>query len=344
MRFSIQLIVGFIVLMLLAASAIALYFASSNEYTIPLIMVALINAEALAFLVFLITRGIILPLNRIRDAIKKVGEGDFSTRIKSSTAKEIREFGESINEMIQKLETAKKREAQIDKLKTEFISLAAHQLRTPLAQIKWTLQSFLDGDMGKIGASQKEAISNTMIFNERMIRLVNDLLNITRIEEGRYLFQRANEQLEDLASEMVQSYQNEAAHKKLTLSLQVLDQHFPPIFMDKEKMRLALQNLIENALRYTSEGGAISIALLKGSGGIELAIKDTGIGIPKDEQPRVFERFFRAKNAKTVQTEGTGLGLYLTRNIVEAHGGKIWFETEEKKGTTFHITLPYANS
>ena len=235
------------------------------------------------------------------------------------------------------------REKAIEKLKSEFVSLAAHQLRTPLSAIKWTMKMLLDGDLGQITKEQREYIEKTYRTNERLISLINDLLNVTRIEEGRYLYKLVLADIVPIVESTINLYGEEIKRKKLKLKFEKPKEALPQLKVDTEKISLVIQNLIENAVRYTLEGGEIKVCLKKKENEVEFSVKDTGIGIPKKEQPRVFTKFFRSSSAMKMDTEGTGLGLFITKNIVEAHGGKIWFESEEGKGTTFYFTLPISN-
>ena len=232
------------------------------------------------------------------------------------------------------------REREIEKLKTEFVSLAAHQLRTPLAAIKWSTQMLLDGDGGKVTKGQQDLLQKSLESTERMILLINDLLNVTRIEEGRYLYQPVFWQVGDMVKSMVESYQDTAQQKKIRLLLEIPKKEIPKVLVDVEKIQLVLQNLLENALHYTPSGGEVTVRLTYDTKEIRVSVKDTGIGIPSKQQQRVFEKFFRAANARKVDTNGSGLGLYLAYNIVEAHGGKIWFKSEENKGSVFTFSLP----
>ncbi|MCX6759017.1 MAG: ATP-binding protein, partial [Candidatus Nealsonbacteria bacterium] len=238
------------------------------------------------------------------------------------------------------------REKMVERIKTEFVSLAAHQLRTPLSAIKWTLKMLLDGDLGEITKEQRGFLDKTYQSNERMISLINDLLNITRIEEGKYLYKPTLADFENIVHFVIDSFQEEIARKKIVLDFQKSKIKLPRITIDTEKMRLVVQNLLDNAVRYTPLHGRITILLEiikfhdKDEREIIFSIKDTGVGIPQDQQPRIFTKFFRGANVMRMDTEGTGLGLFISKNIVEAHGGKIWFESEEGKGTTFHFTLP----
>lgn len=232
------------------------------------------------------------------------------------------------------------REKVIESMKTEFVSLAAHQLRTPLSAIKWTLTMILEGDVGKITPEQKDLLEKTYKSNERMITLINDLLDVTRIEEGRYVFQPVFTDLDRVINFVLKSQQDLIQDKNLKVEFKTPKTQLPKVLIDVEKIRLVIQNLLDNAIRYTPEKGKITITLQGTQKEVECSIQDTGIGIPKDQQKRIFSKFFRSVNAIRLETEGSGLGLFLAKNIIEAHGGKIWFKSTEGKGSTFYFSLP----
>lgn len=232
------------------------------------------------------------------------------------------------------------REKMIERMKTEFVSLAAHQLRTPLSAIKWTLRMLLDGDLGAITEEQRDFIEKTYKSNERMTGLINDLLDVTRIEEGRYLYKPTLTNIEPIVQFVINSYKEEIKRKNLKLEFKKPKEKLPEVKVDVEKIRLALDNLLGNAIRYTPTGGEITVSLKLNKKEIEFSAKDTGVGIPKDQQIRVFTKFFRGANVIRLETEGSGLGLFIAKNIIEAHGGRIWFKSEEGKGSTFFFTLP----
>jgi PAS domain S-box-containing protein len=232
------------------------------------------------------------------------------------------------------------REKYIEQLKTEFVSLAAHQLRTPLSGIKWSLKMILDGDLGPLPEEQKDFLKKALMANERLIRLVNDLLDVTRIEEGRFLYKLEEKDIVKIVEDVFNSYLDLAKEKEITFELEKLKDNFPLIKVDEEKIKLAIQNLIENALIYTLPKGKVTVTIDLQNGNFFFKVKDTGIGIPKQVQDRIFTKFFRASNAVRLDTEGSGLGLFITKNIIESHDGKIWFESEEGKGTTFYFTIP----
>ncbi len=231
------------------------------------------------------------------------------------------------------------REKNIERLKTEFVSISAHQLRTPLSAIKWTIGMLMDEDFGRVTGEQKEFLGKTYVLNERMIGLVNSLLNVTRIEEGRFLYRPVQANFINLIETILESFKGETKRRGIKIKF-VKPKSFPKVFMDSEKVGLVIQNLINNAVKYTSGGKTISILAEKKPKEIVFQVKNFGIGIPKDQQKRVFDKFFRGSNAIKLETEGSGLGLFIAKNIVEAHGGKIWFESKQNKGTTFWFTLP----
>lgn len=340
MRFSIYFAVSIIVLLLFLAGAVSLLFALADKNTYPLTLTAVANIIAVILLVFLITRGILGPLGQVKNIMKKVGEGNLDLKIAPPGTKEMQELGDTLNEMIVRLRESTEKIKEVDRMKTEFVSLAAHQLRTPLSSVKWSLQMLLDGDMGPVPQQQKEFLSKTYASNERMINLVNDLLNATRVERGEYLYQPALTSIEDIIDSVVQLYQEEAQRKQIDLRFELPVKSLPRVLMDAENIRLALQNLVENAIKYTRKGGRVTISASHDTKKIEVSVEDTGIGIPKIEQQGIFQKFFRASNVKKIDTEGSGLGLYIARNIVEAHGGTIVFESEENKGTTFTFSIP----
>ena len=232
------------------------------------------------------------------------------------------------------------REKMIEKIKTEFVSLAAHQLRTPLSAIKWTLKMLLDGDLGVINEEQKEFINKTYQSNERMINLINDLLDVARIEEGNYLYKPVFTDIEPIVKFVIGSLKKESDDRNLEVEFKGSSDKLPKVKVDIEKIRLVIQNLLENAIKYTKPGGKIEVSLKRSDNNVEFLIKDSGVGISQDQQNRIFTKFFRAANVVRMETDGSGLGLFIAKNIVEAHGGNIWFESEEGKGTIFHFTLP----
>ncbi|MEA3463486.1 MAG: ATP-binding protein [Patescibacteria group bacterium] len=233
---------------------------------------------------------------------------------------------------------------EVDRMKTEFISVAAHQLRTPLSAVKWTLQMILDGDMGKIDSEVKEYLKKSYQSNERMINLVNDLLNISRIEKGHFLYNLELISMQDLIKSVISDSASFAAKQKIKINFNMPKSGIFKIKADYKKIKLAIQNLVDNAMKYSMSGNKVIINLKKikenRNDFIQVEIKDDGIGISEQEQQRLFSKFFRGENATIMQTDGSGLGLFIVKNIIKAHGGKIWLKSKENQGSTFYIKLP----
>lgn len=232
------------------------------------------------------------------------------------------------------------REKLVEKMKSEFVTVAAHQLRTPTSAIKWSLKMLVDGDLGDLSLNQKEIIEKTYNTNEKVIHLIRDLLNVARIEEGKFLTKVILSNIEDVIQSVVAEYQEDIKKKKLNFELKKSDEEPPKVMLDFDKMKIAVGNLIDNAIRYTLPNGKIAVSIIKREEELEVQIKDSGVGIPENQQDKVFTKFFRGDNIITIETEGTGLGLFITKSIIEAHGGRIWFESEGRRGTTFCFSIP----
>lgn len=232
------------------------------------------------------------------------------------------------------------REKLIDIMKSEFVSLTAHQLRTPLSAMKWTMKMILDGELGKINKEQREFLTDSYDSNERMIYLINDLLNIARIEEGKFLYELTLVDLLEMVQMIITSFREKARERKIKIEFKKPTKAIPKLMLDSKKIKMAIENLLDNAIRYNLSGGKVIISLDMVGNEVRFSIKDSGVGIPKSQQRRLFTKFFRAINVMKMDTRGSGLGLYIVKNIIETHKGKIWFESKLNKGTTFYFTLP----
>ncbi len=234
------------------------------------------------------------------------------------------------------------REAGLHKAKSEYISLLAHQLRTPLTGTKWNIKTLLDGDWGKLNERQKKFLARSYETNEQMIKLVNDLLNVTRIEEGRYDFNPKKTDVLALVARVTDSFRDEArqAGIKLVLEKPRTKARMPMMPIDSEKIEMAIGNLIDNAIRYNKPNGSVRISIAREVHVVKIKISDTGVGIPSRQRAQLFSRFFRGDNVVKMQVQGFGLGLFIVRNIVERHGGTVEVESKENEGAAFTITLP----
>lgn len=234
-------------------------------------------------------------------------------------------------------------EREIDRMKTEFVSVAAHQLKAPLTAISWLLEAFEGDTSGKLSAGQKKYLADLMESDKKMVVLVNDLLNVSRLEAGKLSSAPQEVRFEELIDEVLREQGPFIAEKKCQVTFDRPIRPLPPIKLDAMLIKQAVNNLVNNAVRYSKPGESRVQLTLQQPPGTEdymLTVSDNGIGIPKDQQDRIFERFFRAENAQRAESGGSGLGLYITKMVVESAGGRIWFDSQENVGTDFHITLP----
>lgn len=232
------------------------------------------------------------------------------------------------------------KEKAIEKAKNDFVTLAAHQLRTPSAAVKWALGMLLAGDVGEISKPQRELADKAYRANDKMISLIKNLLNLEKIENKKYFSRVLLLSIEKVIKEVLDEYKEEIAIKKIEIRVFIEKKEIPNIMADPEGIKIVITNILDNAIKYTLPKGKIRISIDVDGKKVLISVRDTGIGIPENQKIKIFKRFFRADNVLKMDTEGSGVGLYMSKNIVEAHGGEMWFESKEKKGTCFYFTIP----
>ncbi len=246
---------------------------------------------------------------------------------------------DKVNEATGRLRVANRHLKELDEAKDEFISMASHQLRTPLTTIKGYISMLQEGDAGKITHEQREFLGYAYSGSERMVSLISDLLNVSRMSSGKFVIERTAVDLTKLVAEEVQQLNGHAEAKGLKLIYQPPKNKLPMMQLDDNKTRQVVMNFIDNAVYYTKTG-SVTVALEPDGANVRLTVTDTGIGVPEDAKRKLFGKFFRAGNAQQLRPDGTGLGLYLAKRVVEDQGGRIIFESHEGKGSTFGFTLP----
>lgn len=247
-----------------------------------------------------------------------------------------------VDDATRKLRRTNEKLRQIDETKDEFISMASHQLRTPLTSMKGYVSMVLEGDVGEINEGQKKMLSQAFVSSQRMASLISDLLNVSRLRTGKFVIERSRVDLADVVQSEVDQLSDTAKARGLELRYDKPDD-FPFLMLDETKTRQVIMNFIDNAIYYTPMGGVISVNLKSKEKTIEFTVTDNGIGVPKAEQPHLFTKFYRAGNARKARPDGTGLGLFMAKKVIVAQGGAIIFKTVEGHGSVFGFTFSRDN-
>ncbi len=230
---------------------------------------------------------------------------------------------------------------KLDATKDEFISMASHQLRTPLTAIKGYVSMMAEGDAGKVTPQQKDMLGQTYVSTQRMVYLIADLLNVSRLRSGKFVIENKPTQLAAVIEGEVAQLTEAARGKKQTLTYKK-PANFPMLMLDENKIRQVIMNFADNAIYYTPRGGTIDLILEDKGSSIEFRVVDNGIGVPKTERHHMFTKFYRARNAQRARPDGTGLGLFMAKKVIIAQGGSVIFDSTEGKGSTFGFTFPKA--
>lgn len=330
---------------------VSLYFLSETDLKDHIISMSIITGVGILitvifiYLFFIVY--IIRPLRVIRRATHPIGKGEFMNfiKLKHGNNDEIGRLANDFNKMLRGLNSLSSeitRLKEVGKMKSEFISIVAHQLRTPLTGIKWVLETISEKELSE---EIKSWIRKVQDLNERMVKIINDFLDASRIEKGKmgYTF-KENVDLVNLLNKVIELHKINIERKHLILS-------FPrhrslPVYIkaDSQKLATAFDNLLDNAINYTPENGTISFELTRDGDFVTVKITDTGIGIAEEDIPKLFTRFFRSKKARATRPAGSGLGLFIARNIIRDHGCTIWVESKINKGTSFYVKFPVNDS
>ncbi|HSH55592.1 MAG TPA: ATP-binding protein [Candidatus Limnocylindrales bacterium] len=258
---------------------------------------------------------------------------------------EIQNFNITLQQQIEqatrKLRKTNAKLEALDETKDDFISMASHQLRTPLTSVKGYLSMVLEGDAGELTDMQRKMLDQSYLSSQRMVFLIADLLNVSRLKTGKFVIEPTRLHLQRVVQDEVNQLKETAKSRKLKLTYDK-PAHMPELVMDETKIRQVLMNFIDNAIYYTPAGGEIHVSLKETDQTIEFRVNDSGIGVPRQEQPHLFTKFYRAGNARRARPDGTGLGLFMAKKVIIAQGGALIFESQEGKGSTFGFIFPKA--
>ena len=302
----------------------------SKALTFAMVLTAISLALGIVLSV-IITRSITLPLSKMRDKTAEIARGVFEANLNLPSPPEINELAEAFNSMSTKLQ-------EVDRMKSDFFSLMSHELRTPLTSIKEGTNLFLEGKGGEVTERQKRLLTIVAEESNRLIQLVNSLLDLSKLEAGIAAFQFIRADLAPLITIVIREIEPLAEAKGIRIKRDI--QESPRVSMDTERILQVLRNLLGNAIKFTPKGGVIEISLQAKDGVVEVSVADTGPGIPEEQTAIIFDKFRQAVHQGSRKIQGTGLGLAIVKQIIQSHGGRVWVESAVGRGSTFRFTLP----
>ena len=295
-----------------------------------LVTVFILVAVIALFIALIFSNVLTKPITTLTRSIQKMGKGDLSVRVQVKGSGELRELARSYNAMAEQLES-------LDKSRNQFVSNASHELKTPLATMKILLENLLyDPEMPQ--EIRTEFMNDLNHEIDRLTAIVTDLLTLTRMDGKKLELHPESLDLSELAAESVRLLQPTAAKRHQALLTRI--QPGVMIRGDRSKLGQVIYNLTENALKYTADNGRIAVTLMQKNKSAVLSVQDNGVGIPPEDLPHIFDRFYRVDKARSRETGGTGLGLSIVRQLVELHGGRVTVDSEFGHGSTFTVELP----
>jgi signal transduction histidine kinase len=277
-----------------------------------------------------LARGMTQPLRDMAQAARQMETGDYSTRVHTTSRDEVGQLATAFNRMSAELES-------LERLRRELVANVSHELKTPISALRAHLENLLDG----VEEPDPETLQVMLSQSERLSRLVDQLLDLSRLESGELTLRREGVPLGPLVAEVLSEVEVVRSGREVRVEDQVSDD-IPLVFADRERLHQVLFNLLDNAVRLTPPGGEVVVSAHRVDGRCEVSVADTGPGIPAEHLPRLFERFYRVDPARARDDGGTGIGLAIARSVVEAHGGRIRAESEVGRGSVFTFDLPVA--
>ena len=320
------------------------------EYSFPTYFILLIAGVFLffllmflfSFLYLLIERLIVQPINIIAGAMHEFAEHSHQVELPnfSSTTNEVKWLSKVFLEFTGSVERVHARDMEVSRMKSDFISTAAHQLRTPMTGIRWALEALQKSSLTQ---DQQQLADSATAKSKELVAIVGTLLDISAIESGKYAYKFQAVDVATLLQDIAQEFSVMAHTRNVAIFFVKSEELIPKAKADPERIKWVLSNLIENAIRYTPADGSVQLSLSTGMGRVIVKVKDTGIGIKEEDRNSIFERFYRAQNAIEKEQAGNGLGLYIARTIAKDHGGDLLFlPNTDGPGTTFTFSLAVA--
>jgi len=310
-----------------------------DRLIILFLRVSLILILVLALIFFLISIRIIKPIHELIFAAERLKNNDFKVRLDIKTGDELEELANTFNNTAEILDNLDNERKQLDKAKTEFLSITSHELRSPMTPMKAQLQMALSDYFGKLTSGQRNALEIVLSNTDRLDKIIVDFLEISRIEAARLKFNFVKADLTKMINSVVEEVKSFMPEKKLRIELDL--GKLPLIEADPDRVSQVLRNLLTNAIKFSHQNGRILVSAKLANGMIQFSVKDEGVGISEKDQKHLFEPFFQVENMYQHKSGGTGLGLAICKGIVESQGGRIWLVSQEGKGTAFYFTVPF---
>jgi signal transduction histidine kinase len=282
------------------------------------------------FLARILARGMTQPLRDMARAARRMARGDYGATVRVRSRDEVGQLAEAFNRMAGEMEG-------LERLRRDLVANVSHELKTPISALRAHMENLLDG----VEEPNPAVLAVMLQQADRLTRLVDQLLDLSRMESGDLPLALEPVQLAGLVDRVMDEVTVARPERARTLHLDNdVSPDLPPVEADPERIHQVLFNLLDNAFRFTPDGGSVRVRAVRANGACEVSVEDTGPGIPKEHLPLVFERFYRVDPSRSRDDGGTGIGLAIARSIVDAHGGRIWAESVEGKGSTFRFELP----
>ena len=314
-----------------------LMFASRHDLKLATILLLFAGGIAMS-LGYLISVALTDRIMRLNAAAQEIARGNLSERVPVIGSDEVADLARTFNEMASQLEATARKQRELDILKRDLVAWAGHDLRTPLASIRVIVEALADGVV-QDAATVQRYLQTAQRDIRSLSQLIDDLFEMAQLDAGGLQLDCCPNSLSDLISDTLESFTAQAERQGIRLEGDCAP-GVDPVSMDAQKISRVLANLVGNALRHTPAGGLVSVRATPTPGGVQVQVSDTGEGISADDLPHVFEQFYRGEKSRSRATGGAGLGLAIAKAIVEAHGGRIWAESQAGQGTQFFFTVP----